>query len=63
MDMQISFSGGKKVDATYKGFTIKTDQPKDEGGNGTAPEPFSLFLASIGTCTGIAKNVTFQQTI
>jgi len=53
MDMQISFSGGKKVDATYKGFTIKTDQPKDEGGNGTAPEPFSLFLASIGTCTGI----------
>ena len=53
MDMQISFSGGKKVDANYKGFTIKTDQPENEGGNGTAPEPFSLFIASIGTCIGV----------
>ena len=53
MDMEIYFPGGKKVDAVYKGFTIKTDQPKHEGGEGTAPEPFSLFLTSIGTCTGI----------
>jgi len=52
MDMKISFSGGKKVDAEYKGFTIKTDQPEREGGDGSAPEPFSLFVASIGTCTG-----------
>ena len=53
MDMKISFSGGKKVDAEYKGFTIKTDQPEREGGDGSAPEPFSLFVASIGTCTGV----------
>ncbi|MCK5261814.1 MAG: OsmC family protein [Thermoplasmatales archaeon] len=53
MDMEINFPGGKKVDAVYNGFTIKTDQPKHEGGGGTAPEPFSLFLTSIGTCTGI----------
>jgi len=53
MDMKISFTGGKKVDAEYKGFMIKTDQPEHEGGNGAAPEPFSLFLASIGTCTGV----------
>ena len=26
MDMVVSFPGGKKVDAIYKGFTIKTDQ-------------------------------------
>ncbi len=52
MDMEIYFPGGKKVDAIYKGFTIKTDQPENEGGEGTSPEPFSLFLASIGTCTG-----------
>ena len=51
--MKISFPGGKKVDAEYKGFTIETDQPKRSGGNGTAPEPFSLFVASIGTCTGV----------
>ncbi len=53
MDMEINFPGGKKVDALYKGFTIKTDQPKKEGGESSAPEPFSLFLTSIGTCTGI----------
>ena len=52
MEMKICFSGGKKVDADYKGLTIKTDQPKHEGGDESAPEPFSLFIASIGTCTG-----------
>ena len=53
MEMKISFPGDKKVDADYKGFTIKTDQPIREGGEETAPEPFSLFIASIGTCTGL----------
>ena len=52
MDMVVSFPGGKKVDAIYKGFTIKTDQSEKGGGEGTAPAPFDLFLASIGTCAG-----------
>ncbi len=51
--MEIRFPGGKKVNAIYKGFTIQTDQPIEEGGEGSAPEPFSLFLASIGSCIGI----------
>ena len=53
MDMIINFPGGKKVDAKYKDFTIKTDQPEHVGGDGSSPEPFSLFVASIGTCTGV----------
>lgn len=53
MDMEITFPGGKKVNAIYKGFTIKTDQPEHSGGQGLAPAPFDLFLASIGTCAGI----------
>lgn len=52
MELKVNFPGDKKVDAYYQGFTIKTDQPIDEGGEGSAPEPFSLFIASIGTCTG-----------
>ncbi len=52
MNMEISFSGGKKVDATYDGFRVQTDQPVAEGGSGSAPSPFDLFLVSIGTCTG-----------
>lgn len=53
MELKIVFPGGKKVDANYKGFSIKTDQPVMAGGEGSAPAPFDLFLASIGTCAGI----------
>jgi ribosomal protein S12 methylthiotransferase accessory factor len=53
MNMEISFPGGKRVDATWDRFSIKTDQPPQGGGDGSAPTPFSLFLASIGTCAGI----------
>jgi len=51
-EMTVSFPGGKKVTAHYDGFDIDTDQGVDSGGEGTAPEPFDLFLASIGTCAG-----------
>jgi ribosomal protein S12 methylthiotransferase accessory factor len=52
MKMQISFPGGKKVNAQYEQYLIETDQPKKFGGEETAPEPLSLFIASIGTCAG-----------
>jgi putative redox protein len=51
--MKVSFPGGKRVDAEYHGFTIRTDQPPKAGGEGLAPQPFDLFLASIATCAGI----------
>jgi len=50
-EMRVTFPGGSRVDAEYKGFTIKTDQPVYAGGEGTAPAPFDLFLASIATCS------------
>ena len=53
MQMEVNFPGNKRVDALYKGFTIGTDQPASEGGDGSAPEPFDLFLASLGTCAGV----------
>jgi putative redox protein len=53
MEMTITFPGGARVDAQLGTFTIPTDQPAHAGGNGSAPAPFSLFLASIGTCAGI----------
>lgn len=52
MKMEITLEEGKKVNATYKGHIIKTDQPIDVGGENTSPAPFDLFLASIGTCAG-----------
>ena len=50
--MTVTFPGGKRVDAEYGGFVVKTDQPPQGGGEGSAPQPFDLFLASIGTCAG-----------
>jgi ribosomal protein S12 methylthiotransferase accessory factor len=48
----ITFDGNKKVSAHFREFTIHTDQPEHGGGENTAPSPFELFLASIGTCAG-----------
>jgi putative redox protein len=53
MEMIIDFPGGARVDAHFDGFTVATDQPPVGGGENSAPAPFSIFLASIGTCAGI----------
>jgi putative redox protein len=53
MEMRISFPGNKKVVSEFGGFKVLTDQPADAGGDASAPTPFELFLASIGTCAGI----------
>ena len=52
MPMEIRFPGGVAVEAIHAGMTIRTDQPVTAGGGGSAPSPFDLFLASIGTCAG-----------
>jgi putative redox protein len=46
------FPGRKRVDAEFSGFSVRTDQPEASGGDGTAPSPFDLFLASVATCAG-----------
>jgi ribosomal protein S12 methylthiotransferase accessory factor len=53
MAIEIDFPGGKKVSALIDGFTIMTDQAVEDGGEVTAAAPFSLFLASLGTCAGV----------
>lgn len=47
MEMEIVFPGGLQVDAVMGDLVIETNQ------DGSAPAPFGLFLASIGTCAGI----------
>lgn len=51
MTLELAFPGGVAVDATYRGHTIHTDQPKPVGED-AALSPFELFLASIATCAG-----------
>ena len=52
MNVEIEFPGGVQVAARFKGHTILTDQSHEHGGTGQAPEPFDLFLASLGACAG-----------
>jgi putative redox protein len=51
--MKVSFPGGKRVDASFAGFLIKTDQSEKFGGDASEPEPYSLFMASLATCAGV----------
>ncbi len=53
MELTVTFPGGARVDAQFGRHVIRTDQPRQAGGDGSAPAPFALFLASIGTCAGI----------
>lgn len=46
-DIVISFPGGQQVNATMGNLVIETHQ------DGSAPSPFALFLAAMGTCAGI----------
>lgn len=64
MSIKIRLEEGKKVNAHIKGHIIKTDQPERAGGENSAPAPFDLFLASIGTCSGIyVKSFCEQRNI
>ncbi len=51
-DIEVSFPSGKRVDACVGAFVVRTDQPVDHGGGGSAVAPFDLFLASLATCAG-----------
>lgn len=55
MEMEIVFPGGLQVDAVMGDLVIETNQ------DGSAPAPFGLFLASIGTCAGIYVASFCQQ--
>jgi ribosomal protein S12 methylthiotransferase accessory factor len=60
-EIKVTFPGGLRVNAEYRGFTIATDQPAYAGGQGSAPAPFDLFLASLATCAGYYVLVFCQQ--
>lgn len=50
--MEITFPGGVAVQASYKDFTVLSDQPLAAGGQNAAPSPFDLFLVALGNCAG-----------
>lgn len=57
MRMEIEFPGNRKISARFREFLVMTDQLVKYGGDNSAPQPFELFLASMGTCAGHYINV------
>ena len=51
-EIEVTFPGGKRVDARVGAFVVHTDQPTEHGGEESAVAPLDLFLASIATCAG-----------
>ena len=51
-ELKIVYGDNYRIDVAYKGFTVKTDQPVRDGGDGTAPSPFDFFLVSLAACAG-----------
>jgi ribosomal protein S12 methylthiotransferase accessory factor len=52
MEIQVTLEGDKRVATRIGTHTIVTDQPTKMGGSDSAPAPYDLFVASIGTCAG-----------
>ena len=52
-EIVVRLSGGRRVEAQLGRHRVLTDQPRSNGGEDSAPSPFQLFLASLGTCAGI----------
>ena len=50
-NFEVTFPGGVRVDAHFRGHVVHTDQPAPYGED-TAVAPFDLFLASMATCMG-----------
>jgi ribosomal protein S12 methylthiotransferase accessory factor len=48
----VTFPGLRRVEAAFGPHVVCTDQSPEHGGEGSAPEPYELFLASMATCAG-----------
>lgn len=53
MEIVVTFPGNKQTSTVIDGFEVRTDQPVSNGGDGTAPSPFALFLASLASCSAV----------
>ncbi len=52
-EILVTLPGGRRVDAKLGHHTLRTDQPRDSGGEDSAPSPFEVFFGAMGACAGI----------
>ena len=46
-------NGTLRHEVTIRGHSLRTDEPKDAGGDDTGPSPQELLAASLASCTAI----------
>ena len=51
MTIDVSFSKGAQITASFNDFSIHYDQSVSSGGEGRYPNPFEHFLASLASCS------------
>jgi uncharacterized OsmC-like protein len=61
MDIKIKVLDGAKIEAKIGDYTVISDQSKDSGGGGTAPNPFEYFITSVGLCAAHYLNEFCKQ--
>lgn len=52
MKVDVNFGEGKKISASFNGFTVDSDQAIASGGGATVPEPFDYFDTALALCAG-----------
>ncbi len=52
-EIVVTYGEGMRVNASFGDFLIETDQHPKYGGDGSAPEPYDLFLTSLAACAGV----------
>ena len=50
--LQVNYEGGRRFTSVFSdnALEVPSDQKPEAGGNGSAPEPFQLFLAALASC-------------
>lgn len=48
--VKVSWDGGVRFTADVRGHKVRVDQPRQGGGEDTAPSPLELLPTSLGTC-------------
>lgn len=51
--IRVTWDGGVRFTADIRGHRVHVDQPRQGGGEDTAPMPLELLPASLGTCVAL----------
>src|SRR4051794_25285790 len=50
-------SAGYAIDVRAGSYSLRADEPVENGGTGTGPSPYDLLLAALGSCTAMTLRI------